>query len=92
MLARLIDERHPEQLAGVEFTGREPVEPGFLFAREAAQARPRSVPLRHVDAIGTALAEQEDRHSRRVCSVRSRRTIGNCQFLVCRHGHSPPEN
>jgi hypothetical protein len=69
MLPSLIDDRRRQQFRRVEFTDREPLEPRLLPARVALELRTSDVPELDVDAIGAALAEQENSHEKPVYGV-----------------------
>jgi hypothetical protein len=62
VFARLIDDCCGEQLGGIELADSESIEPCLLPAREAMKLCAPNVPQLDVNAIGAALAEQEDGH------------------------------
>jgi hypothetical protein len=62
VLASLVDEYASEKFPRLELAHGESVKPGLAFAREATDSRARSVPLGDVDAVGAALAEEDDGH------------------------------
>lgn len=62
MFPRLIDDCGGQQLRRIELAHGEALEPRVLTAREAVHLRAPGVPQLHVDAIRTALAEEEDSH------------------------------
>jgi hypothetical protein len=62
MFSRLIDDRSRQQFRRLEFADREALKPGLLAARETLKLRTPDIPQFDVDAIRTALAEEEDSH------------------------------
>jgi hypothetical protein len=66
MFSRLIDDRSRQQFRRVELADREPLEPRLLAARVALELRTSDVPELDVDAIGAALAEEENSHEQPV--------------------------
>jgi hypothetical protein len=62
MLPSLIDDRRRQQFRRLEFADREALKPGLLAARETLKLRTPDIPQFDVDAIRTALAEEEDSH------------------------------
>src|SRR5437879_98612 len=64
MLARLIHQRVDEKFARLELRQCESVEPGLPAAGETADLGPRPIPELDVDAVRTALTEDEHRHDR----------------------------
>jgi hypothetical protein len=72
VLARLVNDCGGQQLRRIEFSDREAFEPRFLTAREAMKLRPPDVPHFDVNAIRTALAEEEDSHRRRIAPERTK--------------------
>lgn len=65
MFARLVNERCSEERPRIEIRNGEAVEPGLVRASQAANSRPPAVPQRQVDAVGTALAEEQRGHGQR---------------------------
>ena len=63
VLARLIDDGCGEQLGRIELADSESFEPCLLSAREAMKLCAPDVPQLYVNAIGAAVAEQEDGHA-----------------------------
>jgi len=57
---RLIDDGSGQQLRRIEFANRKPVEPAFAAAGVALDPSAADVPSRDLDAVGPALAEQEN--------------------------------
>lgn len=52
-----------------ELAQREPVEPGFLPAREAVQLRAPVVPELDIDATRATLTEEDHRHKMRYATI-----------------------
>ena len=66
VLPRLVDDRGCQELRRIEFADRETIEPRLLPARQAVKLRAPHVPQFDIDAVGAALAEEQDRHGSRV--------------------------
>jgi len=62
MLTRLVHEHRTQQFGWVELADRKAVKPCFLPACQAMKLRSPCVPQLDVDAVGAALAEEQDRH------------------------------
>jgi hypothetical protein len=62
VLASLIDDRGHQQFSWVKLADREALKPGLLAASETLKLCSPVVPQLDVDAVGAALAEEDDRH------------------------------
>ena len=62
MLPGLVHDSACQELRGVEFADRETIEPSLLPASEAVKLRTPHVPKLDVNAVGAALAEEQNRH------------------------------
>lgn len=66
VLPRLVDDCRRQQLRRIEFADGETVKPRFLAACQAVKLCAPDVPQLDIDAVGAALAEEQNRHGGRV--------------------------
>jgi hypothetical protein len=62
VLPSLVDDGGYQEPRRIEFADCETIEPTLLTAGQAVKLRPQHVPELDVDAVGAALAEEQNRH------------------------------
>lgn len=80
VLPRLIDDGARDELCWVKLAHRKTIEPRLTLTCEAPKPRTSAVPLSDVDAVRTALAEEDDRHC---TSLAARRTESKTATKDC---------